>query len=332
MMLVALVGVLALAACGSNDSGSTQSPPPVATPQDFPKARGRTLVELQKAMGGPSAGPVLSPAVSQLEPGHNRFAFGLFDRARAQIADAPTAIYVAPATGGPAKGPYLARYESLAVEAPFRSQTVQMDKSAAKSVYVVDVPFRKPGAYEILGAARLDERLVAATPAGPPVQVTRRSLVPGVGQRAPRVHTPTKAEVAGDQSKIDTRVPPSSQQDVDLAAVLGEKPVILLFATPALCQSRVCGPVEDVAEQVKAKLGNRIAFVHSEIYKDNQIKPGCLPLKRPAEQCMRPPVVAYHLPTEPWLFAIDRKGRIVERIEGAFSAEELEHAAQRALR
>ena len=39
--------------------------------------------------------------------------------------------------------------------------------------------------------------------------------------------------------------------DVDFADVVGKKPTVLLFATPALCQSRVCGPVVDVAEQVK---------------------------------------------------------------------------------
>ena len=50
--------------------------------------------------------------------------------------------------------------------------------------------------------------------------------------------------------------------DDDLAEVLGKKPVVLLFATPALCQSRVCGPVVDVAEQVKRESGDGAAFIH----------------------------------------------------------------------
>ena len=40
--------------------------------------------------------------------------------------------------------------------------------------------------------------------------------------------------------------------DVDFADALGKKPVVLLFATPLLCQSRVYGPVADIAEEVKA--------------------------------------------------------------------------------
>jgi hypothetical protein len=34
-------------------------------------------------------------------------------------------------------------------------------------------------------------------------------------------------------------------------------------------------------------------------------------------------VNTYRLPTEPWLFAIDKTGKIVARFEGAFSAGEL---------
>src|SRR6185312_17426418 len=87
--------------------------------------------------------------------------------------------------------------------------------------------------------------------------------VPQPGDQAPVMHTPTADDVGGDLTKIDTRQPPSSMHDVDYADVLGKKPVVLLFATPALCQSRVCGPVVDLAEQVKANSDNSdVAFIH----------------------------------------------------------------------
>ncbi len=109
----------------------------------------------------------------------------------------------------------------------------------------------------------------------------------------------------------------------DLADVLGKKPVVLLFATPALCQSRVCGPVVDVAEQVKAEYGDDVAFIHMEIYEDNQYDP-----KDPK---LRPQVEAFGLPTEPWLFVIDKDGKIATRIEGAFSVSELENEVDKVL-
>ena len=49
---------------------------------------------------------------------------------------------------------------------------------------------------------------------------------------------------------------------------------MLLFATPALCQSRVCGPVVDVAEQVKRDRPDDAAYIHMEIYDDNDPNKG----------------------------------------------------------
>jgi hypothetical protein len=154
---------------------------------------------------------------------------------------------------------------------------------------------------------------------------------PEVGDMAIPIHTLTDAQARGDVSRIDTRVPPAPQlHEVDFAKVLGRKPVVLVFATPKLCRSRVCGPVVDIAAQLQAKYGKHVAFIHQEIYRDNTIAPGCLEGTRPETQCFQPQVLAYHLPTEPWAFAIDKKGTIVARLEGAFSKGELQSAVKRA--
>jgi hypothetical protein len=42
-------------------------------------------------------------------------------------------------------------------------------------------------------------------------------------------------------------------------------------------------------------------------------------------------VRAYGLPSEPWLFAIDRSGRVKARIEGAFSLDEARRALDAAV-
>jgi hypothetical protein len=104
--------------------------------------------------------------------------------------------------------------------------------------------------------------------------------------------------------------------------------VVLVFATPLLCVSRVCGPVVDIAQQVEHTMpaAKQFAFIHMEIYNNNTIAQGCLEGTRLVNQCLRPQVLAYHLPTEPWAFAIDRHGKIVDRLEGAFSKTELENA------
>jgi len=313
LLSVAVVG------CGGGSEGdSADVPPPPAKPEDFPKAKGRTLAELREQVG--DAGPILVPSVSELSPGRNRFGFGLFDRARAQIADAPTSIYVAPTGGGRARGPFPARYESLAVRPQFLSRSVSEDEDAAKLLYVADVDLPRTGGWDVLGVTRLDNRLVAATPAGQPLVSRRDRPSPKVGDPAPRIHTETAADAGGDIGSIDTREPPSTMHEVDFADVVGKKPVILLLATPALCQSRVCGPVADVAEQVKSERGDEAAFIHQEIFRDNEVSKG-----------FRPQFAAWQVTTEPWLFAIDSDGRVAARIEGAFSVGELNRAVDAAV-
>lgn len=318
-LAAALLSGAGVAGCGGGSEGDRAdlNLPPVQ-PRDFPKPKGRTLAELRTQVG--EAGPILVPSVSELAPGKNRLGFGLFDRARAQIADAPTSVYVARAGGGRALGPFPARYESLAVRPQFLSRSVSEDSDAAKLLYVADVDLPKEGRWDVLGLTRLDDRLVAATPAGPPLVARRDRPSPDVGDPAPRIHTQTVADVGGDVASIDTRQPPSTMHDVDFADVLGTKPVILLLATPALCQSRVCGPVVDVAEQVKSERGDEAVFIHQEIFRDNDPSKG-----------FRPPFAAWGVVTEPWLFAIDRDGKVAARIEGAFSVDELNAAVDAAV-
>jgi hypothetical protein len=319
LIAAALFACALLAGCGGGDDDDSAAPPP-AKAEDFPSAQGKTLAQLRSELG--KGGPVLAPSVSQLTTGDNRFGFGLFDRSRAQIADATVALYVAPAGGGPASGPYTARYESLDVRPQYQSRQTASDPTAAKSVYVADIPFKEPGQYDLLGIARVNGKLVAATSAAPGLQVVDEAddPIPGKGDPAPRINTPTEADAGGDLASIDTRIPPSSMHANDFADVVGKKPVVLLFATPQLCQSRVCGPVVDIAEQVKADTGgDDVEFIHMEVFRDNDIAKG-----------LRPQLNAYNLQTEPWVFAIDRNGKVAARLEGAYSVAELEQAVKQA--
>src|SRR3954470_24953419 len=202
LVMLMLAGALAVAisSCGggggSSDSGLGMPPkvPPVA---EFPKVRGRTMTQLAASL---QPGPVLAPSTSLLEPGKSRFGFGLFDRSRKQITDAPGAIYIARSANARAYGPYVARWESLEVKGHYLSKTVATDPDAAKTLYVTDVPFRRAGKYVVLGLFRLDNRLVGA---GTAVNVVKDTPVPRVGAPAPKMETPTKESVGGDLSKID---------------------------------------------------------------------------------------------------------------------------------
>jgi hypothetical protein len=314
--LVALLVAALAAACGGADDGSTPppEPEPTARPADFPRAQGKTLDDL-KAESGRSL--VFTPTtVMALRRGMNRYGFALYDVAGKQVTGAQVAIYTAREDGSALHGPYIARSESLTVSGPFRSHTTAADANSAKAVYVAAVPFHRWGRQIVAVMAKLDGRLTMADPRTADIE-RRPNGPPNVGDRAIAVHTRTLADVEGDASQIDTRVPSATDLlKTDLADVVGKKPVVITFATPALCQSSVCGPVVDIVEQAKAKAPSSVAFIHQEIYNDNRAAAGNL----------QGPVVAWRLPTEPWTFVIAKSGRIAARFEGPFSLGELQRA------
>lgn len=330
-LLLAPAVAIALVAAGCGDSSDGETMATTATPArtasaaptaaSFPKPGGRSLTELRQGL---QEGLILAPSVSVLQPGTNRYGFALFDAARKQVAGAPVALYVSRTDGTELRGPYPARSESLEVKPQFESRTTASDPDAAKSVYVADVPFSKPGRYRVTAITKLDGRSVSTSSFSAEVRSRdTKGFPPSVGDAAPKVSTPTVDDVAGDAARLSTRTPPATDLlETNLQDAYGKRPVALLFATPALCQSRVCGPVVDVMEQVHSQeRSGKTAFITSEIYKENRV-----------DQGLRPAPAAYRLPTEPWLFMLDRQGRVVERIEGAFSVAELEAAVRRAER
>ena len=313
-----LLSIGLVAGCGGSDDdgdgGSLGKPAPPAS--DFPQvAQGQSLGQVLSASSG-GEGPVVTPAARVLREGENRFSFGVFELDRTPVDDAEVAIYAAPGRNlsGPAIGPFPARIEDLTTEPEFTAQSTSSDPDSAKVVYVTDMDLDQPGPWTFGALTKEGDSYLGSLVATPSL-VGQFNPV-GVGETAPRVSTPVASEVP-DVSDIDTRVPPSDMHEEDLADVLGKKPVVLLFATPALCQSRICGPVVDEAEQVKQEFGDQVAFIHMEVYNDNDASKG-----------VRPQMSAYRLPSEPWLFVIDKQGRVTTAIEGAFSVEELTRAVQ----
>jgi hypothetical protein len=330
MMALALTAVLGAAGCGSgkqsNDpvdqvaqtGGLRDRVRDAAAPAkaDFPAARGRSLQQVADEIGGGKLEAALASSVFTV--GRNRIAFGVIDD-QGQFVYGKTAVYVAPKPGAPAQGPFLAPADVLVTQPPYRSKQAATEQDPFAAIYAAQVPFRKKGPYSVLTATMVDGKLVAA-PAQ--VQVSSRAAdpIPEVGERPPAVQTDTVASAKGDVASIDTRQPPDDMHSDSFASVLGKKPVALLFATPQLCQSRVCGPVVDIAAQMKAKYGKQVDFIHQEVYVGNDPKKG-----------LRPPLEAFHLRTEPWLFVVGRNGRITARLEGSVGVKAFEQALQTAL-
>ena len=310
------LAVALVAGCGGSDNGTGSRSKPAPAVSEFPSAQGQTLRQIVLSAGG-GQGPVVSPAAGYFHLGTNRFPFGVFTTGREQITNATVALYAAPGRGvdGQAIGPFPARIEDLTTQPSFQAKTTADDPAAAQVAYVSDIPFDKPGPWEFAaliksGGSFQYSLLPSPNPVGD-------YPMPQVGQKTPVIHTLTAGEVS-NISQIDTRVPPDDMHGDDFADVVGKEPVVLLFATPALCQSRVCGPVTDIAEQVKSQYGDKVAFIHQEIYNNNRINDG-----------PRPQMTAFHQNTEPWAYVIDRTGKVSTVLQGPFSVQELQSAVQK---
>jgi hypothetical protein len=287
-----------------------------STAADFPATGGRTL---EQVAGLAKAGPQVGFATSVLTPGKDRLAFGVIDRSN-NFVYGKSAVYIARKPGDRALGPFPAPADTLLTKPAFRSQNAAVDSSPIAQIYAATVPFASPGNWSVLVVTKQGDGMVGA-PAQVTVTAKSKDRIPDVGQTPPRISTDTVASAAGNLASIDTRRPFARElHETNFKDVLGKKPVALLFATPQLCQSRVCGPVVDIALQMKQKYGDRMAFIHEEVYKDNQVSKG-----------LRPQLKAFHLQTEPWLFTIGRDGKIAARLEGSFGVKEFERAVQAAL-
>jgi hypothetical protein len=255
-------------------------------------------------------------ATSVYTHGLNRLAFGILDN-KQSFPYGKTAVYVARGPNDKAEGPFAAPADSLVVDKAFRSEKSAEVGSAIAAIYSTTIPLQRPGRHAVLAVTRIGSKLVGAS-AG--IDVRRRTPIPRPGARAPDVATDTLASAGGDIEKIDTQIPPDDMHQVSFHEVLGKKPVALLFATPQLCVSRVCGPVVDIASQLKKRFGDRVEFIHEEVYVRNDATKG-----------YRPSLRAFGLRTEPWLFTVDRRGRVAARLEGSFGINEFRRAIEAAL-
>ena len=295
--VLALALVLAVSACGGSDSESGEQGP-------FPAG---SLEALWRAPGEDVA---IVPGTSDYAPGPNRVSFLVIDKESRPIEGPSARVWVA---RGLQQKPFLrttARSEPIGVPGGSTADVTRL--------YVTTVDLPKAGKYWLLAEPVGGEKRIQAIGN---VVVEKRSTAPNVGDRAIPTDSPTLASTGGKLDRLTT----SSRPDRELYrlsvadALKAHVPFVVSFATPKFCQTRTCGPVVDVVSTVRRKhVGSDIRFIHVEIYKDND----------PAKGTNRW-VDDWKLPTEPFTFVVDRRGIVRAKLEGAFSARELEAAVRK---
>jgi hypothetical protein len=221
------------------------------------------------------------------------------------IVDAELAVYLRNLQGEILDGPFEATYHPETGEGT----------GSGRGIYQTLLPLPDPGMFEVV-AVEGDRWGAAAVTVVTPEQ----SRAPVPGQPAIATATPTVADPLG-VSPVCTADPPCPMHEVSLDDALAEgRPVLLLFATPAYCQTVACAPAVGNLEAVRADGDwGDTAFVHVEIYPDEQAV---------ADRRLTQAVTDWNLPTEPWLFAIGADGTIADRLDGPMLDSDMRRLAE----
>lgn len=180
-----------------------------------------------------------------------------------------------------------------------------------RGLYVAHVEIPESATYQ----ATIDaDGLATAGPAGFVAFEDPPLIEPG--EKAPASETRTSAEFP-DLSVIssDPDPDPAMYESSVASAITSGGPSVIVFATPAFCASKTCGPLLDQVKTLRPVYPD-IEFVHVEIYEDLQVS-------SPEELTVVPATSEWGLPSEPWAFVVDASGVVTASFEGAASDAEL---------
>lgn len=202
--------------------------------------------------------------------------------------------------------------------------------TGARGVYEAeDVVFDRAGVWEATVSASIDglsQRLATS------FEVMEESPIPAPGDAAPETETLTIGSKGVRDGSIDSMadgggpIPDPELHEWSVARAVREgRTALVLFGTPAYCQSRFCGPEVEELQRLAATYPDRAVFVHVEIWNDfdDQV------VNRGAADWLlweRPDGTPEM--TEPWLYLIGADGVIADRWGSLFDAEEVASALE----
>ncbi len=299
-LAIVLVVALLAAACGGADDDVEAEPEATASSEQSSTADDATVSGAATAFADSVTVVVANSPGTLGARGRQRVMAAL-------IGDGPNDFL-----GGPDR-PVTLRFSAVDAELTGEAEGDWLTTNAsALGLYVASFEFDKAGLWEVTVVADGSEV------GGTLIEVVDQSSVPGVGDSAPPTPTPTGSSAAEIAAITTDPEPDADFYDLSLdAAVLNGRPTVAVFATPAFCQTALCGPT---IEFVKAAVDGRadLDVVHIEPF-DLELAP---------QGVLEPiPVMAdWGLATEPWVFVIDADGIVQASFEGIIGQAELERA------
>ncbi len=192
----------------------------------------------------------------------------------------------------------------------------------ARGVYGTEpIRFPESGVWEVTVTAPVDGETLSASGV---FEVFETSTVPGPGDPAPPSNQPLPGDASVPPEAIDSLLSfedeltdPNLHRLTVADALEAARPTMVVVATPAFCVSRFCGPITDELSKLESTYGDRVEFVHLEVWQDFEARV----LNPAAAEWVAPEGVQNA--AEPWVFLIDETGAITARWDNVASAPEL---------
>jgi hypothetical protein len=243
---------------------------------------------------------------SELTLGPNRFAVGLLNASGQAITDASVHFHYFDLSN-----PNQPVLESES------DATRLVSPDGRTAIFAHERAFTRAGDWGLEVQARFPDGKAAIQRIGFTVVASSSTVKPG--QKAPAVDTPTLGSARDDLSKLSSAGDPNPElYRLSLKqALANSKWTVLLFATPAFCQTRFCGPAYDVESALQKRYAQQANFIHVEVYSG-------LPNPAATNFQLVPAMQSFGLSTEPWLFIVRPDGVVAYRVEGFFLFDEVE--------
>jgi len=157
--------------------------------------------------------------------------------------------------------------------------------------------------------------------------------IPAPGEPALRTDTLTmdsKVRTGSIDSMADAggEIPDPELHQWTIAEAIDQgRPALVLFGTPAYCESQFCGPEVTELQRLAAAYPDRAVYIHVEIWKNFNAQPQVIN-EGAADWLLRTFPDGRQDMTEPWLYLIGADGIIVDRWGSLFDPADVEAALE----
>jgi len=339
LLVVTIAAVSLAAACGGDDDESTPegTGSPAASPTPNEQA------------SGDYSGVVITTDVTT---GPNRFAVGVLDENGVVLSAEVSLAFIKLTSQNEGQVRFESETDYVELERFYiDDDTGEKVTTGATGAYVTQADFDETGDWgvQITGSKGGDQ----IGPINLAFQVVAPEETLNVGDPAPKSRQTLASDVA-DITEIDSMSPPDPMHDLAIAdAVTSGKPTVILFGTPAFCETQVCGPVlEAVMLPLYDQYKDQANFIHVEPYFLETLRSGAGLCAVPAfnidlarsgvgegagpcptltEEELQAAGDSWNLNTEPIIFVVDSEGNIAGKFEAVVGPGEVEEALVNAL-